>query len=178
MRGHNGTVLTYNGEIYNYVELREELAGSWAFQSKSDTEVILAAYDKWGRDCVNHLRGMFAFALWDERRKRLFAARDRFAIKPFHYAVVDGVIYFASEIKALLPMLPDVATDPDALAEYLTFQYTIGETTLFKDAHAAARTYAYRGERRASRCPATGTYTTRWTGSTRRAGLVLRCTAA
>jgi asparagine synthase (glutamine-hydrolysing) len=132
MRGPNGTVITYNGEIYNYLELRAELSGSWVFQSTSDTEVILAAYDKWGRDCVSHLRGMFAFALWDEKRRRLFAARDRFAIKPFHYAEIDGVLYFASEIKALLPMLPEIATDPLALAEYLTFQYTIGETSLFK----------------------------------------------
>lgn len=132
MRGPNGTVITFNGEIYNYLELQAELAGSWSFQSSSDTEVILAAYNKWGRDCVRHLRGMFAFALWDDKRRCLFAARDRFAIKPFYYAQVDGVVCFASEIKALLPMLPDIATDADALAEYLTFQYTIGEASLFK----------------------------------------------
>ena len=78
---------------------------------------------------------MFAFALWDERRQRLFAARDRFGIKPFYYALVDGVLYFASEVKALLPFLPDIDTDPEALAEYLTFQYTIGEKTLFKHVH-------------------------------------------
>ena len=76
---------------------------------------------------------MFAFAIWDG--DRLFAARDRFGIKPFYYAVVDGVFYFASEIKALLPVLPEIATDPDALAEYITFQYTIGDRSLFKHVH-------------------------------------------
>ena len=133
MRAPNGSVVTYNGEIYNYRELMEELSGSWSFRSKSDTETILAAYAKWGTDCLSRLRGMFAFALWDG--ERLFAARDRFGIKPFYYAVVDGVFYFASEIKALLPVLPEIATDPDALAEYITFQYTIGDRSLFKHVH-------------------------------------------
>jgi asparagine synthase (glutamine-hydrolysing) len=110
-----------------------ELAGGWRFRSKSDTETILAAYAKWGADCVDHLRGMFAFALWDN--ERLFAARDRFGIKPFYYAVINGVFYFASEIKALLPVIPEIATDPDALAEYITFQYTIGDRSLFKHVH-------------------------------------------
>ena len=132
MHGPNGTVISFNGEIYNFLELREELAGAWTFRSHSDTEVILAAYEKWGDDCVNHLRGMFAFALWDGRRNRLLAARDRFGIKPFSYAAVDGIVYFASEAKSLLPFLPGIETDEDALAEYLTFQYTIGEKTLFK----------------------------------------------
>jgi asparagine synthase (glutamine-hydrolysing) len=126
----NNTVITYNGEIYNYIELMDELKDGWTFKSASDTETILAAYEKWGTDCLAKLRGMFAFALWDGNR--LFAARDRFGIKPFYYAVVDNVFYFASEIKALLPILPEIATDPDALAEYMTFQYTIGERTLFK----------------------------------------------
>ena len=105
MRGPNGTVITYNGEIYNYIELRQELSGGWTFQSTSDTEVILAAYDRWGEGCVEHLRGMFAFAIWDERKTKLFAARDRFGIKPFYYTVQGGVFYFASEAKALLPFL-------------------------------------------------------------------------
>ena len=93
------------------------------------------AYEVYGADFLSHLRGMFAFALWDERKKRLIAARDRFGIKPFYYALVDGVLYFASEVKALLPFLPDIDTDSEALAEYLTFQYTIGEKTLFKHVH-------------------------------------------
>jgi asparagine synthase (glutamine-hydrolysing) len=130
MTAPDGTVISYNGEIYNYLELRDELEGGWRFRSRSDTETILAAYARWGTDCLAHLRGMFAFALWDG--ERLFAARDRFGIKPFYYAVVDEVLYFASEIKALLPFLPEIATDAEALAEYLTFQYTLGERSLFR----------------------------------------------
>lgn len=132
MRGPNGTAITFNGEIYNYVELQSSLRAGWTFKSNSDTECILAAYDRYGLDCVDHLRGMFAFALWDEKAQRLFCARDRFGIKPFYYAVVDGVLYFSSEAKALLPVLPEIDTESTALAEYLTFQYTIGEHTLFR----------------------------------------------
>lgn len=132
MHGPNGTVITYNGEIYNYIELRDELSANWNFRSTSDTEVILAAYEKWGEDCVLHLRGMFAFAIWDERNRKFFAARDRFGIKPFYHTQQRGVLYFASEAKALLPFLPEIETDSSALAEYLTFQYTIGTKTLFK----------------------------------------------
>ncbi len=132
MEASNGTVISYNGEIYNYLELREQLSGGWTFQSTSDTEVILAAYSKWGEGCVDHLRGMFAFAIWDDRNKKLFAARDRFGIKPFYYTVQEEILYFASEAKALLPFLGNIETDSEALSEYLTFQYTIGKKTLFK----------------------------------------------
>lgn len=135
MHGVNNSVITYNGEIYNYPELRETLKPHWSFQTKSDTECILAAYDRYGVSCLDHLRGMFSFALWDEKRNRLFCARDRFGIKPFYYVVVDGVFYFASEAKALLPFLPDIRTNDAAMAEYLTFQYTIGEKTLFDGIH-------------------------------------------
>ena len=128
-------IITFNGEIYNYRELRTALADRWRFRTKSDTECILACYEIYGADFLSHLRGMFAFALWDERNKRLIAARDRFGIKPFYYAIVDGVLYFASETKALLPFLPEIDTNSEALAEYLTFQYTIGEKTLFKHVH-------------------------------------------
>lgn len=132
MTAPNDTVLTFNGEIYNYIELKKELSPIWSFESSSDSETILAAYEKYGTGCVQHFRGMFAFAIWDEKRKRLLAARDRFGIKPFYYAEVDGNLIFASEIKALLPLLPDIRTDAGAFAEYLTFQYTIGEHTLFE----------------------------------------------
>jgi len=132
MEGPLGTVIAYNGEIYNYVELRESLKDQWQFRTRSDTECILAAYERFGDDCVQHLRGMFAFALWDQREQRLFCARDRFGIKPFYYAVVGDLFVFASEVKAILPLLGDIDTDANALAEYLTFQYTIGEHTLFK----------------------------------------------
>ena len=124
--------ISYNGEVYNYLELQTALKDHWSFRSRSDTECILAAYDRHGDGCLAHLRGMFAFALWDGARQRLFCARDRFGIKPFYYTVVKGVFYFASEAKALLPFLPEIDTDTPALAEYLTFQYTIGEHTLFK----------------------------------------------
>lgn len=132
MKGRDGTLITLNGEIYNYLELQESLRGSWDFSSDSDTETVLAAYERYGEGCVEHLRGMFSFAIWDDRKQRLFCARDRFGIKPFYYTTVDDVFYFASEAKALLPVLPDIATDPEAMAEYLTFNFVIGENTLFK----------------------------------------------
>ena len=126
-----GRVLAFNGEIYNYQELRDRFGG-FPFRSHSDTETILAAYDELGTSASTALRGMFAYAIWDPRRNRMHLSRDRFGIKPMYYAIVDGILYFASETKALLPVLPSVSTDAGALAEYLTFQYTIGEQTLFK----------------------------------------------
>lgn len=131
MEDPRGNWITYNGEIYNYVELREEL-GAGQFKTHSDTEVILHAYDKWGVDCVNHFRGMFSFALWDEKQQKLFCTRDRFGIKPFYYTVVDGILYFASEIKTLLPFVPDIETDLDGFKDYLTFQFCLAGKTLFK----------------------------------------------
>jgi asparagine synthase (glutamine-hydrolysing) len=130
MRSAAGNVITYNGEIYNYLELRKEL-GAERFRTASDTEVILLAYEKWGERCVEKLRGMFAFALWDGKRGRLFVARDRFGIKPLYYAVRDGAFYFASEIKALLPVLGGAAADRDALHDYFCFQFCLGAKTLF-----------------------------------------------
>ena len=132
MHAENGTVVVHNGEVYNFLELQRQLSARWQFRGHSDTETILAAYDAYGDQLLDHLRGMFAFALWDNRRKRLLCARDRFGVKPFYYTVVADTLYFASEAKALLPFLPEIATDPSALAEYLTFQYTLGEHTLFK----------------------------------------------
>ena len=77
--------LVFNGEIYNYKELRQELASGYNFITRSDTEVLLAAFLKWGKACLQHLNGMFAFAIWDAKEKKLFAARDRFGVKPFYY---------------------------------------------------------------------------------------------
>ncbi len=132
MKGPNGSIISFNGEIYNYIELRDKLSSGWTFQSTSDTETILAAYAHYQDEFVNHLRGMFAFALWDEKNNKLIAARDRFGIKPLYYAEVAGNFYFASEAKALLPFLPEIDTDPEALAQYLTFQYGVDELTLFR----------------------------------------------
>jgi asparagine synthase (glutamine-hydrolysing) len=126
-----GNWITYNGEVYNYLELRAAL-GAEHFVTTSDTEVILRAYRRWGEDCLSHLRGMFAFALWDEGRQTLFCARDRFGIKPLYYTVVDGVLYLASEVKALLPFLPQVETDLEGFKDYLTFQFCLAGKTLFK----------------------------------------------
>lgn len=126
-----GNWITYNGEIYNYVELREEL-GPDNFTGNSDTEVILCAWRRWGRECVSHFRGMFAFALWDERSRTLFCARDRFGIKPLYYTLAGGTFYFASEIKALLPFVDSIDTDLESFSEYLTFQFCLAGKTLFK----------------------------------------------
>ena len=132
MQDAGGNWVTYNGEIYNYLELREEI-GLENFVTTSDTEVILHAYRKWGPECVNHFRGMFAFALWDEQEGSLLCARDRFGIKPFYYTVVGDVFYFASEVKALLPFLGDVETDLEGLKDYLAFQFCLDGKTLFKN---------------------------------------------
>lgn len=129
MRSETGNVITYNGEIYNYLELREEL-GSENFTTHSDTEVILRAYERWGADCVDHLRGMFAFAIWDVRRQELFIARDRFGIKPFYYTVDGGEFHFSSEIKGLVHALPNRDIDTGALNEYFSLQFCLGEKTL------------------------------------------------
>jgi asparagine synthase (glutamine-hydrolysing) len=131
MTDHAGNWVVMNGEIYNYRELRVEL-GVDRFRTCSDTEVILEGYRTWGDSCVDHFRGMFSFALWDEGRRRLFCARDRFGIKPFYYTVQDGVFYFASEAKALLPFLPSIETDPEGFKDYLAFQFCLGGKTLFR----------------------------------------------
>lgn len=130
MAGGGGVVISYNGEIYNYLELRDEL-GRDSFHTTSDTEVILRAYEKWGERCVEHLRGMFAFALWDPRIERLFIARDRFGIKPLYYANTSNGFYVASEVKALLPYVPRIETDIDGLHDYLSFQFCLGDKTMF-----------------------------------------------
>lgn len=127
-----GNVICFNGEIYNYLELRDKLKRYYQFKTTSDTEVILAAYQKWGPDCVNHLRGMFAFAIWNEKQNLLFCARDRFGIKPFYYTLINNEFIFASEPKAILPFLSGIETDLDALKDYFIFQFCLGEKTLFK----------------------------------------------
>jgi asparagine synthase (glutamine-hydrolysing) len=115
--------LVYNGEIYNYIELRGELIRKGhTFRSQSDTEVILHAYEEWGTGCLQRFNGMWAFALWDEKTHQLFCARDRFGIKPFYYTLINGSFLFASEIKALLSH-PDAGKIPDdeILGTYLAW---------------------------------------------------------
>ncbi|HBM89905.1 MAG: asparagine synthase (glutamine-hydrolyzing) [Parvibaculaceae bacterium] len=132
MIGENGTVIAHNGEVYNYLELRDRLKDRWVFKSTSDTETVLAAYDIHGADFAQQLRGMFATAIYDQRTNKLTLVRDRFGIKPIYYTIDKDILFFASEAKALLPFLPDIKTDTESFAEYLTFQYCIGEQTLFK----------------------------------------------
>jgi len=132
MLGLDGSVVAFNGEIYNYRELKEAAeAKGRRFRSASDTETILAVYEDEGREAVNRLRGMFAFAHWSPRSQQMTLARDRFGIKPLYYTVIGDVLYFASEIKALLPFVASIETDLDALADYLTFQYLLDDATLF-----------------------------------------------
>lgn len=142
--GEQNTV-TYNGEVYNYRELRCEL-GTETFATTSDTEAVLGAYRRWGRGCVEHLRGMFAFAIWDEARQSCFAARDRFGMKPFYYAIVGEELIFASEIKAILPLLPAVETDLGGLRDYLAFQFCMDGKTLFKGVHELPPAHTLRVE--------------------------------
>lgn len=114
-------VISFNGEIYNYLELRGELSAAYSFRSCSDTEVILAAYERWGEACVDHFVGMFALMIWDANEQRLFAARDRFGVKPLYYHLrADGALAIASEIRAFRAL--GVATQPDPIswATYLT----------------------------------------------------------
>jgi asparagine synthase (glutamine-hydrolysing) len=127
--------VTFNGEIYNFRELRANLtrARGHEFRTKTDTEAIVHAYEEYGDDCVSHLSGMFAFALWDSRRERLLLARDRLGIKPLYYAQLDdGTLAFASEIKALR-RLPQLSTTLDltALDQYLRLQFIPAPRTIF-----------------------------------------------
>jgi len=135
--GDGRYVITYNGEIYNYRELRTELeATGERFVSRSDTEVLLAAYKVWGRECVAHFRGMFAFALWDEREKSLFLARDRCGEKPLFYYRDDQCLAFASELKGLLPLLTSrPSLDLSVVDMYLHYQYVPEPFTLLHGVH-------------------------------------------
>lgn len=122
-RGDQTCTITYNGEIYNFRELRAELESlGHAFRTRSDTEVLLHAYVEWGEGCVHHLNGIFAFGLWDEQKRQLVLARDPLGVKPLFYAQRDNALLFGSELKALLahPLVrPEV--DATGLAEVLTF---------------------------------------------------------
>lgn len=127
-------VISYNGEVYNFKELRTELENEGCiFRSATDTEVALLAYRQWGEDALLKFNGMFAFAIWDAARREFFLARDRFGVKPLYYAFAGKTFIFASEIKALLehPALR-AEVEPRALLEYFTFQNIYSDLTLFK----------------------------------------------
>ena len=125
-------VIVFNGEIYNYIELRQKYLKNHNFKTQSDTEVIIHLYEEFGIDCLKFLNGMFAFALYDSKKEKLFVARDHFGIKPLYYFRDSKSIIFASEIKAILKAGVRPVVDENMVMEYLTFQYYIGEETLFK----------------------------------------------
>jgi asparagine synthase (glutamine-hydrolysing) len=126
--------IIFNGEIYNFQELRRSLeASGHRFATNSDTETIVHAYEEWGPRCLDRFRGMFAFAIWDKKEQSLFIARDRMGIKPLFYSIVDGVLYFASEMKALLqfPNFPR-EIDPDGVASFFSLSYIPAPYTIYK----------------------------------------------
>ena len=129
--------IVYNGEIYNYPELKSKLeARGYRFRSRSDTEAILYLFQEYGPDCVQHLNGMFAIAVWDSLRQRLFLARDHFGIKPLYYTQSGGNFAFGSEVKSLL-QIPWVtaAINPSALSQFLTFTWVPDPDTMFRGIH-------------------------------------------
>jgi asparagine synthase (glutamine-hydrolysing) len=132
--------LVFNGEIYNYLELRDQLQGlGHRFKTHSDSETILHAYEQWGVECLGRFNGIFAFALWDGNLRRLFLARDPLGVKPLYHAMVDGRLLFASEIKALLqdPQCPR-EVDMKALGELFSYRYVPSPNTLFRGVHKLA----------------------------------------
>ncbi len=140
------SVIVFNGEIYNFLELRKELeANGVSFNTTSDTEVLLEAYRHFGREIVKRLRGMFAFAIWDTETKELFGARDMFGIKPFYYTILEsGDMLFGSEIKSFLEH-PDflMQVNENALRPYLTFQYSADSETFFKGVYKLPQAHSF-----------------------------------
>ena len=129
--------IVYNGEIYNHENLRKDMqARGHTYRTKSDTESIVHLYEEYGRDCVQYLQGMFAFAIWDQKRRVLFGARDRLGIKPFYFRHENGTLLFGSEIKTILAY-PGVKAEFNrgTLGEYLAFGYTSGADTMFSGIH-------------------------------------------
>src|SRR4051794_28018672 len=126
-------VIAYNGEVYNFAELRRDLVGQGRrFRTRTDTEVVLNAYAEWGPAAVERFNGMFALAIWDRTRKELFLARDRYGIKPLYYSKVGDLVVFGSEVKALLAHgAVRAKLSPEHLLEYLTFQNIFSDGTLF-----------------------------------------------
>ena len=134
LSNEDGTLwIVFNGEIYNHRELREQLEShGHLYRTHSDTETIVHLYEQYGRDCVQHLRGMFAFAIWDTRAQSLFLARDRLGIKPLYYQLTHQGLVFGSEIKVILAN-PGIEArfHRDVLPEFLAFGYLSGEETFY-----------------------------------------------
>jgi len=129
----NRFVIIFNGEVYNYIEIREELKDDFVFNTGTDTEVVLAAFQKWGKACLDKFNGMFAFVIFDKETKEIFAARDRFGIKPFYYYQDDEIFIFASEIKSILPLVNKQAND-SIIFDYLLYNRTDhSEQTFFNN---------------------------------------------
>ena len=126
-------VIVFNGEIYNFKELKNELSGSYPFKSESDTELILASYRKWGKECVKKFNGIFAFALWDRSRREIFLARDHAGIKPLYYYFKDGKFIFSSEIKSILEHGIDRKLNLEAFNHYFRVLYVPEPLTMFED---------------------------------------------
>lgn len=126
-------VIIYNGEVYNYIEIRDELKSIYKFRTRTDTEVILAAYQEWGEKCLDRFNGMFSFVIYDTIKKEIFGARDRYGIKPFYYYIDKEKFIFASEIKSILPFVKREANDK-IIHDYLLYNRTDHtEETFFKD---------------------------------------------
>ena len=124
MSNEDGSIIcVYNGEIYNYKALAEELRGKGhSFSTQSDTEVLIHCYEGYGEDCLKKMNGVFSFALWNKKTKKLFCARDRLGIKPFYYTITPDAIYFSSEIKALSALEKIQKTlNTESLFQYLAF---------------------------------------------------------
>jgi len=134
LSNEDGTIwIVFNGEIYNFQALRNELVQKGhTFKTNTDTETIIHLYEEMGSQCVTRLRGMFAFAIWDDRKKVLFCARDRFGIKPFFYRLQGHRLLFGSEIKNILAVSERPALDPEALDYYLTYGYTPVDATIYQ----------------------------------------------
>lgn len=139
-------MLTFNGEIYNYLELRADLGKEgYTFKSDTDSEVLVAMYDHDGVDCVKKFRGMFAFVIWDTKEKTMFGARDMFGIKPLYYAEVNGQLFYGSEQKSLYPLLREQEFNHKALQDYMTFQFVPEPETLSRQIQSLLPgTYMYK----------------------------------
>lgn len=135
-------VIIYNGELYNYLELRSEI-GIEKFKNNSDTEVVLRAWEKWGEKSISKFRGMFSIAIWDNKLSKMYLVRDRMGIKPLYIYTIKNTIYFASETKAFMHLINIPKCNFKALSNYINFQYYLADKTLFKDIEQVSSACCY-----------------------------------